>query len=690
MSRQNNIALHTQDLAKQVLLEKQKLTNGLQQANNLQDVLDLIGESGLKSYQLPLATQNEFGIVRAATQDETNTGADPNLFVQPLTLKNIVTKPEATETVKGIARFSTDSDGLNESDRRSIINPAVLHNTLTNRRATESKVGTVILSSKAQAESGTDNQSVMTPIRVKQAILKFTPKVEFATASETISGYTRLATRTQVAAGTLNVGYAVQPKSFIETRASTTQVGTTKIATTDEVRQGQSNDTVVSPYGLKTLLAQDTQFGLVKVSPNLNQNDSRTALSVNANVVPTSRRINNKNLQADVTLTAKDIGTYTATEIDARIGGLDQVPVGQIQAFAGAAVPQGWFLCHGQQLNKRVYPELFKIIGYTYGGSGDSFNLPDLRGEFLRGFDQGKGIDPGRTLGSKQKPTLNCSNAADYTGAAHGLAIGPNLQGEGRWEWERPGERCRYNIYHCRNHPPRWIGPENVSGKMSAWDATRLLGGDYVQDPEVQGVWHTWAQSIGNGNTVGTIPNNRQIGSGHLIYGTRPRNVAVNYIIKATSGGSNTLKATGNTYIVNNNWTPGNIPVDLIQTQENKQIITADYFYSRQGMYIAGDLDVNDVFIRQDKNKKHNIQNFQNALEKVSKLNGAIYQVNDGYGFRDSAGLIAQDVQNVEPILVKTDPNNDMLRLNYNGVIGLLVEAIKELKSEVDELKKKS
>lgn len=51
---------------------------------------------------------------------------------------------------------------------------------------------------------------------------------------------------------------------------------------------------------------------------------------------------------------------------------------------------------------------MFDILGEIYGaGDGNTtFNLPDLRGEFIRGLDNGRGIDSGRVLGSKQKGTL--------------------------------------------------------------------------------------------------------------------------------------------------------------------------------------------------------------------------------------------------------------------------------------------
>jgi microcystin-dependent protein len=56
------------------------------------------------------------------------------------------------------------------------------------------------------------------------------------------------------------------------------------------------------------------------------------------------------------------------------------VPVGSLQAFAGANTPTGWLLCDGTSYSTSVYPNLFSVLGYTYGGSGANFNVPDLRG----------------------------------------------------------------------------------------------------------------------------------------------------------------------------------------------------------------------------------------------------------------------------------------------------------------------
>ena len=71
-------------------------------------------------------------------------------------------------------------------------------------------------------------------------------------------------------------------------------------------------------------------------------------------------------------------------------------PIGSILAFAGAKndAPEGWLVCDGTPLDKHTYSELFKIIGYKWGGSDPLFKIPNLEGQFLRGVDYSKNTDP--------------------------------------------------------------------------------------------------------------------------------------------------------------------------------------------------------------------------------------------------------------------------------------------------------
>lgn len=71
-------------------------------------------------------------------------------------------------------------------------------------------------------------------------------------------------------------------------------------------------------------------------------------------------------------------------------------PSGMVAAFAFDSPPTGWFECDGAAISRTAFASLFTAIGLRFGiGNGSTtFNLPDLRGEFIRGFDNGAGNDP--------------------------------------------------------------------------------------------------------------------------------------------------------------------------------------------------------------------------------------------------------------------------------------------------------
>lgn len=82
----------------------------------------------------------------------------------------------------------------------------------------------------------------------------------------------------------------------------------------------------------------------------------------------------------------------------------DEFMAGQIAYCAAGVIPSGWLECNGAAISRATYGTLFASIGTNYGaGDGSTtFNLPDLRGEFLRGADRGRGVDAGRAIGSAQ------------------------------------------------------------------------------------------------------------------------------------------------------------------------------------------------------------------------------------------------------------------------------------------------
>lgn len=95
---------------------------------------------------------------------------------------------------------------------------------------------------------------------------------------------------------------------------------------------------------------------------------------------------------------------------------LDTYKIGDIKFISSTDIPSGWFECNGAEISRTDFSELFEVIGTTFGeGDGsDTFNLPDLRGEFIRGWDHGRGIDPGREFGSNQEDAFQGHRFAQY------------------------------------------------------------------------------------------------------------------------------------------------------------------------------------------------------------------------------------------------------------------------------------
>ena len=101
-------------------------------------------------------------------------------------------------------------------------------------------------------------------------------------------------------------------------------------------------------------------------------------------------------------------------------------------------------------------------------------------------------------------------------------------------------------------------------------------------------------------------------------------------------------------------------------------------------LQVSGTITCVDVNSTSDINLKENIHQIKNPLDKVIQINGV------GFCWKDSKeeaiGVIAQDIEEVIPELVKI--SNGTKTVNYNGLVGVLIEAIKEQQRQIEELKK--
>ncbi|XYQ53215.1 phage tail-collar fiber domain-containing protein [Pectobacterium carotovorum] len=143
-------------------------------------------------------------------------------------------------------------------------------------------------------------------------------------------------------------------------------------------------------------------------------------------------------------------------------------PVGAPVPYPSATPPAGWIKCNGQSFNKSAYPQL--ATAYPSGV------LPDLRGEFVRGWDDGRGVDTGRGLLSAQSDAIR------------------NITGE-------------FQVVDRQNYVPS--GAFSYSNRSGAG-----ISGNFV------GVYHSDV-SFDASRVVPTANENR------------PRNIAFNYIVRA-------------------------------------------------------------------------------------------------------------------------------------------------------------
>lgn len=169
----------------------------------------------------------------------------------------------------------------------------------------------------------------------------------------------------------------------------------------------------------------------------------------------------------------------------------DLVPPGTIVAFGGYTAPAGWLPCDDQPRAIAEYPALYAAIGTIWGSPGAGyFNVPDLRGRFPRGVDDGAGWDPGRTLGSPQGHATSASDLTVGGDGWHDHSSKPNSQGT-----------VVYGV--------RYTGTNTEGATVN----------NSVNEHDVQSFWR-----IDGGQHAHTVES--------AATETRPVNVAVKYIIK--------------------------------------------------------------------------------------------------------------------------------------------------------------
>ena len=208
-------------------------------------------------------------------------------------------------------------------------------------------------------------------------------------------------------------------------------------------------------------------------------------------------------------------------------------PPGLVGLFPASTIPAGWLKMNGASLSRVTYAALFAVIGTAYGApDANTFNVPDVRGEFLRMWDDGRGVDKSRTIGSWQ--------GADMQPHQHGgtaIAVGDHTHGASGWT-DQQGSHAHYV-----NENPHVHGWSDGSGQVYAYAGggsglssgntvnrgTTMLGAKTGITLNADGLHaHNVGVSIGSaGGHAHTIQTDVQGG-----IETRPRNFCVMACIK--------------------------------------------------------------------------------------------------------------------------------------------------------------
>ena len=189
------------------------------------------------------------------------------------------------------------------------------------------------------------------------------------------------------------------------------------------------------------------------------------------------------------------------------------VPTGSVFCLAVNTVPTGYVKCDGSSYSRTgTYAALFAVIGTTYGAvDGNNFNVPDLRGEFVRGFDDSRGVDSGRNVGTAQggqneqhnHPASSNASVSDSGHFHHSFKLGNAGQ-------------SRFNSTLNSN-----VTPASGTGAANLNE-----GYNIVSRSEVADVGKTSTKTTGVNVNVSTNTSND--GGNEA----RPRNIAMLYIIK--------------------------------------------------------------------------------------------------------------------------------------------------------------
>ena len=220
---------------------------------------------------------------------------------------------------------------------------------------------------------------------------------------------------------------------------------------------------------------------------------------------------------------------------------LQLAPPGMFGLFATPNTPGGWLRMNGATLSRLTYSNLYGAIGTTYGApDSNTFSIPDWRGEFIRCWDDGRGVDPGRGFGSWQGAAMQShmhGGTALWIGDhAHGANAWTDVQG---WHGHGINDPWHNHALHDPGHAHTQHGTPGIGQGAGGPNTVMQHAGMQGTDPAGTGMWIDPSPSnisiFGDGNHAHNVGISMAGAGGHQHAiqtdwqggtETRPRNVA--------------------------------------------------------------------------------------------------------------------------------------------------------------------
>lgn len=221
-----------------------------------------------------------------------------------------------------------------------------------------------------------------------------------------ITDYPVLTLLQRIASGLLGfpsiIRYDTQPNFSGVSTTSIASVGYVNSVAISGAPNASESVNGISQLATTNQLASSTSLGSTGARLVIPNSLATTTCSVATSSVILSGPTTGKISSACIDQTAAY--NWTGNQTFAASSTYSLVPPGSIEAYASSTAPLGWLLANGSVLATSTFPNLFSVIGYTYGGNGTStFALPNAQGRFLYGF------------GSSTTPTIGAAGGATST-----------------------------------------------------------------------------------------------------------------------------------------------------------------------------------------------------------------------------------------------------------------------------------